>query len=92
MPEAMIEYKDCAGPWQPWAIRVGTRKQIEESARSLLEEIKEEYPRGQVSLVDGRGKRRGVRLNGRETEAQEDRERPRAVTTPFSQEFENPLG
>lgn len=93
MSEAQIEYKDGPGPWQPWAVRVGTKAEIEKSARDLLEDIKAEYSRGQVSIVDGRGKRRRVRLNGGgKAETQEDRPGPRAVpSSPLTARFENPL-
>jgi|GEM_PF-1628196 len=93
MSEAQIEFKDGPGPWQPWAVRVGTRSEIEKSARGLLAEIREEYPRGQVSIVDGRGKRRRVRLNGGgEAEEKEAGRRPRVVSSsPLTVRFENPL-
>jgi len=78
MTEAQIEFKDGPGPWQSWCIRVGTR---------------EEYKRGQVSIVDSRGKRRLVRLNGGgEAKTPEEPSHERAVpASPLTVKFENPL-
>lgn len=54
MSEGRIEYRDRPrGEKQLWAIRVGTRNEIRESAENLLRELRGEYTRASV-FVNGR--------------------------------------
>jgi len=55
MPEALIQWRERAGdPVRDWGVRVGTRKEIEESARGLLQSLREEGLRRPVVLVNGK--------------------------------------
>ena len=50
--DARIEFRDCGSdPWTLWAIRVGTREEIIESAEDLLREMREEYPGAKVQII-----------------------------------------
>lgn len=54
MSEARIEYREWPrGELELWAIRVGTRTEIQTSAEDLLTDLRAEYPRAAV-LVNGR--------------------------------------
>jgi len=42
--------------WELWAIRIGTREEIQQSAASLLESMKDDYPKTRVHI--GKPKKR----------------------------------
>ena len=61
MPKAEITYRDSrTSPLRRWCFRVGTRAEIDRSARELLDSMRESGDKSAVVMVDGKR----IRLRG----------------------------
>ena len=60
--EADIFYREPGRGWTKYAVRVGTRREIEETARDLLKSLREESASSLVKVVWSGGRMMMVRL------------------------------